>query len=62
MAIDMIEDNELSALAPMRGGGRFKNEMSSRPTLQRNKKQIRLNQFVNSNGYDTNIIENYSNF
>lgn len=62
MAIDMIEDNELSALAPMRGGGHFKNEMSSRPSLQRNKKQIRLNQFVNSNGYDTNIIENYSNF
>ena len=63
MAIDMIEDNELSALAPMRGGGHFKNEMSSRPSIQRNKKQIRLNQFVNSNGYDTSIIDsNFANF
>ena len=64
MAIDMIEDNELSALAPMRGGGRFKNEMSSRPSLQRNKNQVRLSQFKSANGYDTSIIEseNYSNF
>jgi len=42
MAIDMIEDNELSALAPMRNGGHFKNEMFSRPSIQRNKRPIRL--------------------
>jgi hypothetical protein len=63
MAIDMIEDNELSALAPMRNGGRFKNEMFSRPSIQRNKKSISLNQFVSANGYDTSIIDNnWSNF
>ena len=63
MAIDMIEDNELSALAPMRNGGRFKNEMFSRPSIQRNKKSISLNQFVNANGYDTSIIDSgYANF
>jgi len=63
MAIDMIEDNELSALAPMRNGGRFKNEMFSRPSIQRNKKSVNLNQFSGANGYDTSIIDdNYSNF
>jgi hypothetical protein len=63
MAIDMIEDNELSALAPMRNGGRFKNEMFSRPSIQRNKKSISLNQFINANGYDTSIIDSgYANF
>lgn len=56
MAIDMIEDNELSALAPMRNGGHFKNEMFSRPNIQRGKKPIRLSQFVSANGYDTSII------
>jgi hypothetical protein len=63
MAIDMIEDNELSALAPMRNGGHFKNEMFSRPNIQRGKKPVRLNQFVSANGYDTSIIDNgWSNF
>jgi hypothetical protein len=63
MAIDMIEDNELSALAPMRNGGHFKNEISSRPSIQRNKKSVTLNQFSGANGYDTSIIEsNYANF
>jgi hypothetical protein len=63
MAIDMIEDNELSALAPMRNGGHFKNEMFSRPNIQRGKKPIRLNQFVNANGYDTSIIDGgWANF
>jgi hypothetical protein len=63
MAIDMIEDNELSALAPMRNGGHFKNEMFSRPNIQRGKKAVRLNQFVSANGYDTSIIDNnWSNF
>jgi hypothetical protein len=62
MAIDMIEDNELSALAPMRNGGRFKNEMFSRPSIQRNKKSVTLNQFRGANGYDTSIIDDYSNF
>jgi hypothetical protein len=63
MAIDMIEDNELSALAPMRNGGHFKNEMFSRPNIQRGKKPIRLNQFVSANGYDTSIIDSsWSNF
>jgi len=63
MAIDMIEDNELSALAPMRNGGHFKNEISSRPSIQRNKKSVTLNQFSGANGYDTSIIDsNYANF
>jgi len=63
MAIDMIEDNELSALAPMRNGGHFKNDMSSRPSIQRNKKSVTLNQFKSANGYDTSIIDsNYANF
>lgn len=63
MAIDMIEDNELSALATMRNGGHFKNEISSRPSIQRNKKSVTLNQFSSANGYDTSIIDsNYANF
>jgi hypothetical protein len=63
MAIDMIEDNELSALAPMRNGGHFKNEISSRPSIQRNKKSVTLNQFSGANGYDTSIIDSdYANF
>ena len=35
MAIDMIEDNELSALAPMRNGGHFKNEITGHVNLVR---------------------------
>jgi hypothetical protein len=42
MAIDMIEDNELSALAPMRNGGHFKDEISS---SIRRKKPVMLNNF-----------------
>ena len=56
MAIDMIEDNELSALAPMRNGGHFKNEFFSSPNIHRGKKPVRLSQFVSANGYDTSII------